>query len=124
MMAEDFFPSVHPIPLPRRPSRTWRRVASERADAIECLADTRRKNRNQFLLAPDHYCFFYESKRRETRRVGGWRRRRKKKVAGYNGSSSETYGRKAMRKSRGRSREIMERGRGREDTEREKAQGG
>lgn len=63
-MVEDFFPSIHPIPLSRSPALTWRRVASERADAIECLADTRRKNRNQFLLTPGHYCFFYESKRR------------------------------------------------------------
>lgn len=38
-----------------------------------------------------------------------WRRR--KKVVGYNGSGSETYGRKAIRKTCGWSWEIMERGR-------------
>lgn len=87
--------SVHsPHPPSPFPSLTWRRVAGKRMPSN--ASPTHRKNRNQFLLTPDHYCFFYESKRR-----GGHAVEEEKKVVVYNGSGSETYGRKATRKSCG-----------------------
>jgi len=43
MMAEDFFPSIHLIPLPVPfPNVATRR---EQADAIECLADTQEESK-------------------------------------------------------------------------------
>jgi len=43
MMAEDFFPSVHPIPLSRSPPYVATR--REQADAIEYLADTQEESK-------------------------------------------------------------------------------